>query len=200
LIDKRVILASRWLHVSGNVLAFSKSARDAVIKAVKVAHKHDIPISLDPNIRLEIMDKRKLYHLLKPILDRATVLLPSKGELNLIFGESKSDHEIIRTLLSGNVKTVVSKEGEAGSTAYTKEETVHADAFEGIDEVDPTGCGDAFCAGFIYGMLNRWGMMQTLKFANAVGAITATKKGAMEGVERLDEVKQFLSKRDIKIH
>lgn len=199
MIDPKVISSTRWLHISGNVMAFSDSARKAVIKAVKIAHRKNIGISLDPNIRLEIMDKDKLYKLLKPVLDRATVLLPSLGELNLIFDESKKEEEIIQSLLAGSVKIIVRKEGENGCRVFTKDAIVYTDAFENIEEVDPTGCGDAFCAGVIYGILNGWDYNQISLFANAVGAITATKKGAMEGIKDLDEVKKFLKDRNINI-
>jgi sugar/nucleoside kinase (ribokinase family) len=199
MIDPKVIASTKWLHISGNVLAFSESARKAVIKAVKIAHKNNIGISLDPNIRLEIMDKDKLHKLMKPVLDRATVLLPSCGELNLIYGENKKEADIIHSLLKGHIKTIVRKEGENGCSVFTKEKTVHTDAFDNIAEVDPTGCGDAFGAGFIYGMLKGWDNKRITIFANAVGAITATKKGAMEGIKDLDEVKKFLNDRNINI-
>ena len=77
MINEEMIKDTRWLHISGNVLAFSDSAREAVIKAVKIAYENDVDISLDPNIRLEIMDKNNIFNLLRPVLERATVLFPS---------------------------------------------------------------------------------------------------------------------------
>lgn len=199
MIEEKVFASTRWLHVSGNVLAFSESVRTAVIKAVEIAHRNNIGISLDPNIRLEIMDKDKLKELLAPVLGKATLLLPSQGELKLIFGQDKKEEEIIESLLNANIKAIVRKEGESGCTVFTHDETIHTDGFKQVDEVDPTGCGDAFCAGVIYGILQGWDYKKTTLFANAVGAITATKKGAMEGIENIDEVIKFLTDREIEV-
>lgn len=197
MVDQKQIESTKWLHISGNVLAFSKSARQAVIKAVDIAYQNNIGISLDPNVRLEIMNKDAIYELMEPVLKKTTILIPSAGELNLIYGEDKSEEDIIKSLLSSNVKAIIRKEGARGCTLFTGDEIVHTEGFKEINVTDPTGCGDSFCAGIIYGLINGWNYTKTTQFANAVGAITATKQGAMEGISDLDEVIKFLRGRKI---
>lgn len=199
LIDPIVIQSSKWLHISGNVLAFSESTRQAVIKAVEIASENGIGISLDPNIRLEIMEKGKIKELLQPILDKADILFPSSGELSQIF-EGESDQEIIASLLKRQIRTIVRKEGSHGCTVFTASEEKHYATFEDVDVVDTTGCGDSFCAGFIYGLLHGWDINRTAVFANAVASITATKKGAMEGIINKEEVMEFLKNRNIDLN
>lgn len=188
------IASGKWLHISGNVLAFSETTHQAVVKAVEAAYEAGVPISLDPNIRSEIMDKKNVRELFQPVLEKTSVMIPSIGELNWIFGNEKKEEQIISELLQANIDLIVRKEGDHGSTFFTREGKTHANSFN-IDEiVDPTGCGDAFCAGVIYGLLRGWPHDKTAVFANAVGGITATKKGAMEGINNINEVKDFLYK------
>ena len=196
-IDEEYIKKSRWLHISGNVLAFSTSAREAILKAVNIAYKHDVPISLDPNMRLEIMKKEEIENLLGPVLEKTTIFLPSEGEVSCITGLS-NDEDGINEVLKKGVKVVARKEGADGCTIYTKGEKLHVGAFDDVTVVDPTGCGDSFAAAFVYGYLKEWDLNRIGIFANAVGSITATQKGAMEGVKSLNEVEWFLTERKMK--
>jgi tagatose kinase len=190
-VESNYILESRWLHISGNVLAFSSSARKAVIKAVDIAHSANIPISLDPNLRLEIMKKEEIFDLLGPVLEKTSVFLPSKGEIKYITGKEDEDEGAFELIKQG-VGIIARKEGTCGSSIFTKEGKIHIKPFK-VDEVDATGCGDAYGGAFVYGILNGWSLEEAGELANAVGAITATKHGPMEGIESFDEVKQFIN-------
>ena len=194
-IDADFIASGRWLHISGNVLAFSETTRQAVIKAVDAAYEAGIPVSLDPNIRPEIMKQETIRALIYPVLQKTRVIIPSVGELNWIFGNDED--EIITELLKTNIELIVRKEGEKGSTFFTQEGKMYVDAFHVEEIVDPTGCGDAFCAGVIYGLLRGWSHDKVAVFANAVGGITATQKGAMEGIGSIDDVMAFLRKNNV---
>jgi sugar/nucleoside kinase (ribokinase family) len=193
-IQREYIERTRWLHISGNVMAFSPDARNAVVKAVTIAHDAGIPISLDPNIRLEIMEEGRIRELMEPVLERATLLLPSEGELVQIYPGEGSEETVIEKLLSKNVELIVRKDGKAGCTFFSENGITQVDAIHEIDKsvVDPTGAGDSFCAGIIYGLLQGWSERDTGLFANAVGGIATTKNGAMEGVEKYDDVISLL--------
>jgi sugar/nucleoside kinase (ribokinase family) len=192
-IDEEYIQSSRWLHISGNVLAFSHSAKEAIIKAASVADLNDIPISLDPNMRLEMMKKEEIEALLRPVLEKTTLFLPSKGEIECITG-SEDENKGAEELLNQGIQIVARKEGERGCTIFTQDERIHINAFENINVIDPTGCGDSYSAAFVYGILQGWSLGKIGIFANAVGSLTATRKGAMEGIESIEEVNLFLKK------
>jgi sugar/nucleoside kinase (ribokinase family) len=192
-IDEEYIQSSRWLHISGNVLAFSHSAQKAIVKAVGVASSDGIPISLDPNMRLEMMKKDEIETLLRPVLEKTTLFLPSKGEIECITG-SADENRGAEELLNQGIQIIARKEGEKGCTIFTGDERIHINAFEKIPVIDPTGCGDSYSAAFVYGILQGWSFEKIGYFANAVGGLTATRKGAMEGIESLEEVNLFLKK------
>ena len=53
--------------------------------------------------------------------------------------------------------------------------------------MDGTGAGDAFAAGLLYGELAGWPFERSVRFANAVGAVSTTALGAGEGLPSVDE-------------
>ena len=63
-----------------------------------------------------------------------------------------------------------------------------------VNEVDPTGAGDVFNAGIIYGFINGWSYEDTLRFANAAAAIKVTRRGPMEGPSSLNDVVELMKK------
>ena len=77
-------------------------------------------------------------------------------------------------------KVVVLKRGAAGCTIFSPDAEVEIAGFD-VKEVDPTGAGDTFCAGFTVAIMAGKNLQRCGIFANAVGALAVTKKGPMEG-------------------
>lgn len=64
-----------------------------------------------------------------------------------------------------------------------------------IETVDTTGCGDAFHAAFIHGLLEGWAPPHLLRFAAAVAALKCRRLGGRAGLPTLPEVEAFLRAR-----
>lgn len=88
-------------------------------------------------------------------------------------------------------KIIVRTQGEKGCTVFTKSEKKEYSGFK-VKYIDPTGAGDAFAAGFIYGYMKGWDMNRTADFANACGALATTQYGARSVVLTVEEVKKFI--------
>ena len=129
------------------------------------------------------------------ILNKTTLLFPSKGEIECITG-SEDENQGAEKLLDQGIQIIARKEGDKGCTLFTKDEMIHINAFNEINVIDPTGCGDSYAAAFVYGFLQGWTFERMGLFANAVGSITATRRGAMEGITSLEEVHLFLDKNE----
>jgi ribokinase len=82
--------------------------------------------------------------------------------------------------------------GAEGCMVVTRREAVRVPAFR-VDVVDPTGAGDAFAAGVVFGLLRRWEPERLGRFANAVGALAVRALGAQAGLPTLHEVEAFLA-------
>lgn len=68
-----------------------------------------------------------------------------------------------------------------------------------VRTIDPTGSGDAFAAGFIYGYLKGWDINMTSYFANACGALASTEYGARSRVIKKQDAFSLMEGNGIKI-
>ena len=96
-------------------------------------------------------------------------------------------------LLDKGAEIVAFHLGEKGSFVKTKKETVKAPPCE-VKAVNPTGVGDEYNAAFIYGMVNKWPLEKTAKFANAAAAIYLSRPRGEHGNPSYDEVLRFYKK------
>ena len=81
--------------------------------------------------------------------------------------------------------------GERGLVAVSRDETIELPA-PGVDFVEPSGAGDAFAAGLVYGLLQDWSLRRCLEFASVIGASACTKLGCTAGLFTRDEADAFL--------
>lgn len=86
--------------------------------------------------------------------------------------------------------------GARGSVTFADDEVIFCPAFP-VDVADTTGAGDVFHGGYLYGLLRKWPLEDTIRFASAVAAMKCRKVGGWAGIPRLSEVRQFLQERGI---
>lgn len=84
--------------------------------------------------------------------------------------------------------------GARGSVTYADDRIIIIPAFP-IEAVDTTGAGDVFHGGYIYGLLRKWSLESTIRFASAVAAMKCRKVGGRAGIPRPAEVQRFLEER-----
>ena len=61
-----------------------------------------------------------------------------------------------------------------------------------IEVVDTSGCGDAYCAGFIRGLSLGWTPAECMKLGNAAGALVAQGLGSDAGIIDLEDTVRFM--------
>jgi tagatose kinase len=190
-VDPKYFRDVKWVHLTGFSLSGSKSSREAALKVLEV-----IPtatrVSFDPNIRKEALGVEALRKVAAPVLERASLVMPSGSEAREIMGTG-TDEEACRRLQSMG-KVVASKLGKAGCRIYSDQGEIDVPSFE-VAEVDPTGAGDTFCAGFLTGLLRGRSLGECGRIANAAAALSITKKGPMEGAATMAEVEQLIRSR-----
>jgi len=179
---------ARWLHLTGCNLAVCESAREACVAAMACL-PHGAQVSFDPNIRPEVLSVDEIRALCEPVIERADVILPSLGEASMLTGLT-SDEEGCRRWAAGG-KLVVLKQGPRGCRIFHGDADTEVAGFQ-VEEVDPTGAGDSFCAGITVGILEGMTLEEMGRFANAVGALAVTQKGPMEGAPRREQVEALL--------
>lgn len=181
----------RALHITGSALCISDSAREACYRAVRLAKQHGAVVSFDPNIRPELQGVEAVREMCEPVLQACDVLLPSGGEAMMLTGDT-DEEKACHHLVERGIPIVVLKRGARGCVVFTDHEQMAIPAFP-VNEVDPTGAGDAFAGGFVVAMLRGMSVTEAARFASAIGALAVTRQGPMEGLPTLAEVQAFLS-------
>lgn len=105
---------------------------------------------------------------------------------------SATPEEVVRRLAGGGARIAAMTLGERGCVVLVDNELLTFPAFS-VDVVDTTGAGDAFHGGFIYGLLQGWGIEEIARFAAAVAALNCRQLGGQSGLPTRDEVEDFLA-------
>jgi sugar/nucleoside kinase (ribokinase family) len=182
---------TRFLHIMGSSLTLSEGMRRACYQAAATVHAHGGVVSLDPNLRPELMLAHQIRSICEPVLHVANLVFPSGPELTTLTGAGTAE-EGARQLLDTGVGLVALKQGEQGSTLYTAQGAKRLEAYR-VTEVDPTGAGDCYDAAFLVGLAEEWPTEVAGLFANAAGALATTRLGPMEGAFTRGEVLAFMA-------
>ena len=166
------------LHISGSMLG-DPAMRAAAVDLCQRMKGHGVAVSIDPNIRTELMTDQGYLDAVRGIMDLASYVLPSDDDADLLFPDQPFDLWSAR-LLAGGARAVVLKRGDQGCIGRDAGAT-HARPAHAVTVVDPTGAGDCFCATFVTLIAAGQPLALALARANAAGALAVTRLGPMEG-------------------
>jgi 5-dehydro-2-deoxygluconokinase len=100
----------------------------------------------------------------------------------------------IRSILEMGPKVVVEKRGRFGCRVHGSDGTTEDVPGFAIEIKNILGAGDAFGAGFIYGLVKGWDIVEAARFGNACGAIVVTRHGCSASMPTFEEVEQFIDR------
>ncbi|HEY3936076.1 MAG TPA: carbohydrate kinase family protein [Bryobacteraceae bacterium] len=127
---------------------------------------------------------------LQPCLPYLDFLFMNEDEARMLTGSS--DPSVAAGVVrAGGVRTTVIKLGRRGCAIYTDDREIVCPAFE-VNVKDTTGAGDCFVAGFLSALLRNEDLATAGRFANAVGALSVQKIGAVTGVLSRCEVEDWM--------
>jgi len=181
---------AEWLHVSGICLRVSPS-REAMLAAMERAKAEGVPVSFDLNLRLENWGWDKGFReVVEEAVERSDVILGAgSGEIVPLAGID--DPVAAAKSLAGDGRLVIARLGADGAVASSAGGVVEIPGFE-VSVVDTVGAGDAFNAGFIAAGLRGLDVADSLRWGNAVAALTITQPGARSTPTR-DQAKALLT-------
>ncbi|KAL4632341.1 hypothetical protein ACB092_04G043100 [Castanea dentata] len=180
-----LIRSAKVFHY-GSISLIVEPCRTAHLKAMEVAKDAGLLLSYDPNLRLPLWPSpEEAREQIKSIWDKADLIKVSDVELEFLTGSNKIDDESAMTLWHPNLKLLLVTLGDLGCRYYTKNFHGEVQAFR-VKTVDTTGAGDSFVGALLCKIVDDQSILEdeprlrtVLKFANACGAITTTKKGAI---------------------
>ena len=145
---------------------------------VRWARPHARLVTVDPHYQ-HVDGNADSWRTILPLVD---VFLPSREEARDLLGGWPGAEEAARALVALGAELVVLKLGAEGSLAYRRaDDTVARAASARTDLVDPTGSGDAFCGGFVTGLVEGCDLAASL----ARGAIAASRAAAGHGAAHM---------------
>ncbi|MFN3001935.1 5-dehydro-2-deoxygluconokinase [Mycolicibacterium wolinskyi] len=106
-------------------------------------------------------------------LQHVTVAVGNREECEIAVGET-NPHRAAEALLDLGVELAIVKQGPRGVLGKTRHSSVTVAPNE-VDVVNGLGAGDAFGGSLIHGWLHNWPLEKTLRYANAAGAIVASR-------------------------
>lgn len=178
-IDLNYVGQSKFLHLTSFV---GERPFEAQIKLVE--NLPNVKVTLDPG---ELYAK-KGWLKMKPLIERCSAVFPNKNELKLLTGKGYEDGA--KHLIDAGISIVAVKLGKRGCYVTDGIEQHLIDPYK-VSVVDTTGAGDAFCAGFLYGLVNNKTIRQCGILGNFVASRCIMKIGAREGLPRLEELPRF---------
>ena len=138
-----------------------------------------IPFIFDPGQGMPMFSGDELLEILK--LARWVTLNDYEARLM----EEKTGLSVSQ--LTEYVDAAIITRGSQGSDIFTRDGVVNIPAVTAQQVVDPTGCGDAYRAGLLYGMQNHLDWETTGRIASLIGAIKVASAGTQNHTFTLDE-------------
>ena len=143
--------------------------RQAMIEHAAQFKAAGIPFIFDPGQGLPMFDADDLA----VFIDQASYVAVNDYEWGMLqqkTGSSAAD-------IVARVEALIVTQGAEGSVIYTKEGTITVPAVKPRAGVDPTGCGDAYRAGLIHGLLHGWDWETTGRMASLMGSMKIESRG-----------------------
>ncbi|MFJ8883858.1 5-dehydro-2-deoxygluconokinase [Streptomyces sp. NPDC102402] len=125
-------------------------------------------------------------------LAHATVAVGNLDECEIATGE-REPHAAARALLAAGPELAVVKQGPAGVLAAHRDGAVAEIPPLPVDVVNGLGAGDAFGGALCHGLLNGWDTEHVMRYANAAGAIVASRLACSSAMPFPHEVEQALA-------
>jgi fructokinase len=195
-VDRGLIEHAPIFHFDSISLA-APQPRETALFAADQAKASGKLISYDVNLRLPLWSSADEARI--GILDgmaRADVVKLSDDELDFMTGSRSPD--AVGGIWREGLRLIVLSLGAAGCIAITERGEQSIPSIE-IEAVDTTGAGDGFVAGLLAGISEQPDLLDddqaiaaTCSFANIVGALTATKRGAIPSLPTREQVEGYL--------
>lgn len=175
-------LRQEWI-TRGRVLHIDGFDTKAAIQAARWAHAAGMAVTIDLDTAYPGIDE---------LLPHVDCLITSQGLANELAG-SMDERAALQTLHERyGCYLVAMTQGSRGALAFVEKQFIASSAFRPPVLKDTTGAGDAFRAGFIYGLCNGLTIEETMRAANAVAALQCREMGARDGLPTSEELHAFL--------
>lgn len=160
-------------------------------RAIEYAHAKGVKVIFNP------APARKLP---QSLIEKCDYITPNEVELGIIAEEDTSTEQgIIRAaekLIGYGAKNVIATLGDKGALIANSDGVRIIKGYHVENVVDTVAAGDSFNGAFAVKIAEGASVEEAVKFANAMGALTVQRKGAIPSLRRRDEVEKFIAEND----
>ncbi len=156
--------------------------REGMIQHAEQFHEAGIPFIFDPGQGTPMFEGDELIR----FIELATWAIFNDYEAKLVQEKTRLTPELI----SDDVDAVVVTKGAEGSVVYIDRQPIHIPPAKVEKVVDPTGCGDAYRAGVLFGLLENYDWETIGAIASLMGAIKVEHAGTQNHRFSLDQFRQ----------
>ncbi len=150
-IDSAYISGAKILHVSGISQGISRSCRETVMKAVKIAHESGALVSYDTNLRVNLWESMaEARDAMDEVLPYIDIITPSFPHEPAALIDRHTEREVIDWFLERGVGTVALKCGAEGAWVGTPREIVRIPGVAPKGLLHTSGAGDTFVGGLLH--------------------------------------------------
>ena len=159
---------------------------DCVQRALAIAREHSVTTILNP---------APVRQLPRDLLSLVDILTPNEVEAGMLTGDTVTEVRdalsAAHRLLDAGVKHVIVTLGEKGSLWVTRGQERFFPPCR-VTPVDSTAAGDAFNGALACALAHGRPIQEAIRFANAAGAVTVTRRGAQSALPAREEIEQLL--------
>jgi adenosine kinase len=157
----------------------SPAGKEGMLKHAKECFEKGIPFMFDPGQGLPMFNKNEL----NTFINQATYIAVNDYEAELLMKISGLDVNEIQK----KVEALIITKGAYGSEIYS-DKKIKINPITADSPIDPTGCGDAYRAGLLYGITNKLTWEETGKLASVMGSIKIKTQGGQNHQPSLEEI------------
>jgi adenosine kinase len=169
-------------RINAGVAIVAPDGRDGMVQHANQLAAANIPFVFDPGQGLPMFSGPELLDL----IGKASFLAVNDYEGKML--EEKTGKALGE--LAGMVRALIVTLGAAGSRIYAGGERYEIPCVKATQVVDPTGCGDAYRSGLLYGIANGFDWLTTGRLASVMGAIKVASRGGQNHKVTRTEVGQ----------
>lgn len=144
-------------------------AKEGMFAHARRMHAQGIPFVFDLGQAMPLFSGDDLNEM----LDMAAILTANEYEASVVQERcGRSMQEI-----AASMRAVIVTHGAEGATLYSNGKVIAVPPVPPVQVVDPTGCGDAHRAGLLYGLTQKWTLLDACRLANVMGSFKIAARG-----------------------
>ncbi len=157
--------------------------RDGMMQHAREFHQSGIPFMFDPGQGLPMYNGEELLN----FIDKADYIAVNDYEGQMLQDRTGRDLESLAT----QAKALIITLGAQGSIIYADGKKFEIPCVKPTEIVDPTGCGDAYRAGLLYGIVNHMDWQTTGQLGSLMGSLKIARRGGQNHQFSRDEIDQY---------